>query len=114
MLFRSSGDDFLCGFLAGLQCQGQVLGVDLEAGLGATGDISASLLHWAGLGYWPEPLIDLAVAMVGEQASEAVLALEALCTLGHTSGADMATGLLSGLQWHRSPTCLSSKLATPD
>jgi len=108
-----SGDDFLCGFLAGLRCRGQVLGVDLEAGLGATGDISASLLRWAGLGYWPEPLIDLAVAMVGEQASEAVLALEVLCTLGHTSGADMATGLFSGLQLHRSPTCPSSILATP-
>ncbi len=93
-----SGDDFLCGFLAALRCRGQVLGMDLEAGLWATGDISASLLRWASLGYWPEPLVDLAVALVGEDASEAVLALEALCALGHTSGADMATGFLSGLQ----------------
>ncbi len=93
-----AGDDFLCGFLAALRCRGQALGADLEGGLGATGDISASLIHWAVLGHWPEPLVDLAQALAEDRAPHSVLALEALCTLGHTSGADMATGFLAGLE----------------
>ena len=39
-----------------------------------------------------------AQALAEDRAPHSVLALEALCTLGHTSGADMATGFLAGLE----------------
>jgi len=67
-------------------------------GLEAPGDISASLLRWALLGHWPDPLVDLAEALAEDPVPQSVLALEALCALGHTSGADLATGFLEALE----------------
>ena len=104
-----SGDDFLCGFLAA--ARGCDLG-SLEAGdglvarlndavevnLGRTGSLSAFLLRCGIQNFWPGPLVDLAEALAGERENEALRALDELCLLGHSSGADLATGFLFGLE----------------
>jgi hypothetical protein len=102
-----SGDDFLCGFVAAVRtrclaaAQGsgllEALRAAVEGNLGATGDISASLLRWAILDHWPEPLLDLADAIAVDRHAQALRAVDDLCGLGHASGADMATGFLFGL-----------------
>jgi len=96
-----AGDDFLGGFLAAARARGQAgllaqLGAAVEARLGATGELSAGLLRWMLLDHWPGPLLDLAEALQGPEPP-ALQALEALCRMGHSSGADLATGFLSGL-----------------
>jgi hypothetical protein len=102
-----SGDDFLSGFMAAARArepepprrQGLVRLLDraVAAHLDATGEISASLLRGAIRGHWPVPLADLALALAGERSGEALAALDRLCALGHSSGADLATGFLFGL-----------------
>jgi hypothetical protein len=102
-----SGDDFLCGFLAAAWARrpepdpggGLVAALNraVAASLGATGEISASLLRVAIRGHWPTPLADLARALAGDRSSEALDGLERLCALGGSSGADLATGFLFGL-----------------
>jgi hypothetical protein len=97
-----SGDDFLSGFMAALRTLGSpalasALGQAIETNLAATGEISASLLHCAVEGFWPEPLLDLADALAAENEPAALRALEGLLGLGHSSGADMASGFLFGL-----------------
>jgi len=97
-----SGDDFLSGFMAALRAGGRerlaaALGKAVEKNLGATGDISASLLRCGVEGFWPEPLLDLADAIAAENTPAALRALASLCGLGHSSGADMASGFLFGL-----------------
>lgn len=102
-----SGDDFLCGFIAAVRARCsegtegggllQTLCAAVEANLGATSEISASLLRWMILDHWPDPLLDLADAIAANREPEALRALEDLCRLGHSSGADIATGFLFGL-----------------
>jgi len=97
-----SGDDFLSGFMAALRTRGSpvlasALGKAIETNLAATGEISASLLRCTVEGFWPEPLLDLADALAAENEPEALHALEGLFCLGHSSGADMASGFLFGL-----------------
>jgi hypothetical protein len=102
-----SGDDFLCGFLAAARtrclaaAQGsgllETLCAAVEGNFGATGDISASLLRWAILDHWPEPLLDLADAIAVDRRAQAFRAVDDLCRFGHASGADMASGFLFGL-----------------
>ena len=104
-----AGDDFLCGFMAaasagrpGVADAGDglfaLLADAAEANLGRTGELSAGLIRCAMRGLWPWPLVDLAVALVGDLEREALRALESLCQLGHSSGADLATGFLFGLE----------------
>jgi hypothetical protein len=104
-----AGDDFLCGFMAaanagapGAAEPGEELFAQLrdaaESNLGRTGGLSACLIRCAMRGFWPGPLVDLAVALVGDLEREASGALAALCQLGHSSGADLATGFLFGLE----------------
>ncbi len=96
-----SGDDFLCGFLAAARCAAPLLAATLsaaiEVSIRSTGDISASLLRGALRGHWPVPLADLADALAADHAFDARRALGDLCGLGHSSGADIATGFLYGL-----------------
>lgn len=96
-----AGDDFLCGFLAAARALGTPIADALETAarpaLGRTGAISAFLVRCAFRGLWPAPLVDLGEALTGERAPEALAALETLCGLGHSSGADLATGFLCGL-----------------
>jgi hypothetical protein len=104
-----SGDDFLCGFMLAARARfcGEPLAgrellralcVAVEEDLGSTGEISASLLRSMIQGHWPEPLLDLADAIAADRDSEVLQALEDLCRLGHSSGADIATGFLFGLE----------------
>jgi len=121
-----SGDDFLSGFLAAARasdaaCPSAVartsdafresdaaptsggkalvraLAAAVDANSAATGEISASLLNGAIHGYWPRPLVDLADALAEEDERGASAAVHELCGLGHSSGADIATGFLFGL-----------------
>jgi hypothetical protein len=102
-----AGDDFLCGFLAAARtrclaaAQGsgllETLCAAVEGNLAATGEVSASLLKWAILDHWPEPLLDLADAIAVDRWVEALRAVDDLCRFGHASGADMASGFLFGL-----------------
>ncbi len=103
-----SGDDFLCGFIAAARCSGEqqthegsalvlTLAEAIQEVIRSTGEISASLLRCALGGHWPAPLADLAEALSAEREPEALRALGDLCGLGHSSGADIATGFLYGL-----------------
>lgn len=97
-----AGDDFLGGFLAAVRARGHAgllaeLGAAVEERLGATGDISAGLLRWMLMDHWPGPLLELAGALDGPEPG-ALRALDALCRLGHSSGADLAGGFLFGLE----------------
>jgi hypothetical protein len=71
----------------------------VEQHLGQTGSISAFLIRCALQNLWPAPLVDLAEALAGDHEGEALVALDELCKLGHSSGADIATGFLRGLDW---------------
>ena len=104
-----SGDDFLCGFMAAARGHDPgsteaggglmtLLNDAAEANLGGTGGISAFLLRCTMRNFWPGPLVDLAEALAGEREEEALRALDELCLLGHSSGADIATGFLFGLE----------------
>ncbi len=104
-----TGDDFLCGFMAAVRARFfgepkadrgllRALCSAVEENLGCTGEISASLLRSTILDHWPEPLLDMADAIADGRKPEALQALEDLCRLGHSSGADIATGFLFGLE----------------
>lgn len=104
-----SGDDFLCGFLCGALCAAgghgalhgispaAALGEAMERGIEATGEISASLLRCAARGYFPLDLHRAAEAIATEDEVAAAEAIGRLCGIGHSSGADTATGFLYGL-----------------
>ena len=97
-----SGDDFLCGFLAAARgaCPrlADALQDAAENNLDRTGVISASLVRCA-----IEGSAD-AAGRAGEgpcpggRSGIAGGAGRELCTLGHSSGCDIATGFLFGLQ----------------
>jgi hypothetical protein len=74
------------------------LGEAVQESIPSTGEISASMLRGALRGHWSAPLADLADALAGERQFDALRALGALCGLGHSSGADIATGFLYGLR----------------
>jgi hypothetical protein len=97
-----SGDDFLCGFMAAARaCSPElipVLAAATEAGLHRTSRISGSLIRCAARGFWPAPLVNLAEALAGDRVPDALVALGDLGRLGHSSGADLATGFLFGLE----------------
>ncbi len=102
-----SGDDFLCGFLAGLRASGQegaselrfILAVcaAVEGSLVGTSDTSASFLRCAVLGFAQPAILSLASALANDSPLEAIDSLERIFRQGHSSGADTATGFLYGL-----------------
>ncbi|GEM_PF-412029 len=104
-----SGDDFLCGFLCGTLCaaseQGALggispaaaLGEAIERGIEATGEISASLLRCSARGFFPPDLHRAARAIATGDETAAAAAIGRICGMGHSSGADTATGFLYGL-----------------
>jgi len=105
-----SGDDFLCGFLAAarssrppdnrmlLAAQNVDAAVceSIEEGIASTGDVSATLLRLAIAGFWPGPLAALADGFALGERQTTREALDELCAIGHSSGADIATGFLAG------------------
>ena len=104
-----SGDDFFCGYLAATRaCDSGPIEVGcglslplneaVEANLGRTGSLSAALVRCALRNFWPGPLVDLAEALAGKQEGAALRALDDLLLLGHSSGSDLATGFLFGLE----------------
>lgn len=100
-----SGDDFLCGFLAATRatrCAKQdslrgALSEAVEARLASTNEVSASMLRCAMRGYFPSSLVGTAEAIGSGDGEGAARYLSVVCSLGHSSGADMATGFLYGL-----------------
>ena len=96
-----SGDDFLCGFMAAADCSDHKCAVPVretaEECISATNEISGSLLRCAARGFFPRDLRHAAEAIATEDESGAVQAIRRLCVMGHSSGADMATGFLFGL-----------------
>lgn len=105
-----AGDDFLCGILAALWCASRENDPDrrfvmgwgraLSARLEATTAISATFLECAIAGSFAGAVSTLAEALAGARVTAARAALDRLCTRGHSSGMDTATGLLFGL-WLR-------------
>jgi hypothetical protein len=104
-----SGDDFLCGFLAAARAfrpdpserSGTLLAALNEAvdqNAGRTSQISAFLLRCGTRNFWPSPLLALGEALAQDHGTQARRALSGLCSLGHSSGADIATGFLFGLE----------------
>lgn len=97
-----SGDDVLCGFMAAarIRCPELVpaLAAAAEGNLQRTSRISGFLIRCAARGCWPAPLVDLAEALAGDRVPEALVALGALGRLGHSSGMDLASGFLFGLE----------------
>jgi Protein of unknown function (DUF2877) len=97
-----SGDDLLCGFLAATRCTGRdalqgALSEAIEARLASTNEVSASMLRCAMRGYFPPALVGTAEAIGSGDGEGAARDLSLVCSLGHSSGADMATGFLYGL-----------------
>lgn len=101
-----SGDDVLCGFLLALRHLATEPALAARAaGLGArvaahapgrTTDLSAALLGHAARGDGCAQLADL-ISAVG-RGHGVLPALRGLLTLGHTSGADLAVGVLAGAE----------------
>jgi len=100
-----SGDDFLCGFLLAARCQpqedpcparflGELAPLVLER-LAGTNAISAAFLRCAAEGRPGGGLRGLAQAL--HEGSDPSPALAGLCAFGHSSGMDLATGFLYGL-----------------
>ena len=100
-----SGDDVLCGLLAAFGCAPVGAHGGLAAELGrivlglcsATNDISASYLRYAARGFFHLALRRLAAFIAARDPEGAAEAMLALCSLGHSSGADLACGFLFGL-----------------
>lgn len=111
-----SGDDFLCGFLCAAGCiaaeprgaadspaadprraQAWAIGRAVEDGAAATGAISASFLKCAARGFFPRDLNMAAASIAADDRFAAAASIGSLCDMGHSSGADTATGFLCGL-----------------
>jgi hypothetical protein len=99
-----AGDDFLCGLLAAAtaaDASGALVDKLAEAtvpALARTPELSAFLIRCAIHREWPTPLLDLGKALVGDRTVESTAAVAALCSIGHSSGADLASGFLHGLE----------------
>ncbi|WP_143658185.1 DUF2877 domain-containing protein [Embleya scabrispora] len=101
-----SGDDVLCGFLLALRHldpraagarHAHTLGARVAAHApGRTTDLSAALLGHAARGDGCTQLIDLIGAMGRDTG--VLPCLRRLLTVGHTSGADLALGVLAGAE----------------
>jgi hypothetical protein len=97
-----SGDDALCGALLVLRAAGHPAAAHLATAvigrLGATTSLSASLLREATDGYAVPAVVRLVSAAVAGRAAEREGALADVLAIGHTSGADLAAGVLAALE----------------
>ena len=100
-----SGDDWLCGVLAALQALSLrpfvvALREQLPSYLSKTNDISGRFLEVSAAGHFSRPLRDLFVALEEGNLSATQIAVNKLRGLGHTSGADLLSGILFVLTYH--------------
>ena len=97
-----SGDDALCGVLLVLKAAGHPAAERLAAAvaerLGSTTSLSASLLRQAMDGYAVPAVVRLVSAAVAGRPAERESALADVLAIGHTSGADLAAGVLAALE----------------
>ncbi len=108
-----AGDDFLVGLLVGLDGETprnaarrflrDGLAEALLQGLTRTTDISAHYLRLAVLGHHGEPLLRLRQALISDASESFDDALGQALAIGASSGADLASGLLAGLQAWAAP-----------
>ncbi len=98
------GDDVLCGTLAGLHATGrrglaeQVAVAALDQVASRTPLVSADLLRLAACRHaCAEALAVVRAAAAGQPTGALLRALDRLLAVGHTSGADLTTGLALGL-----------------
>jgi hypothetical protein len=111
-----AGDDALAGLLAGLDAMAgehaarlrfrAALATHVVASSVRTTAIAAHGLRMACAGYHGEPLCRLCDALLDERHRDSVpAALDAMFAIGATSGADMTSGLLAGLDaWSTAPS----------
>lgn len=105
-----SGDDLLCGLTLALPRTGpwaarrSALVAAIDAAAHTTVPLSASFLSDAGRGQARSQVHELVSALT--TGTDVPGAVEAVLTIGHRSGHDLLTGLLSGLSCAR-PTLLS-------
>jgi hypothetical protein len=103
-----SGDDIVAGILASLMWQARLGAVPddfvqrlVQAGRnaapGRTNDISVRLLWHAGNGLLYAPAMELGAALLGGYVTSLAASARRLLSIGHSSGADMVTGLLAGI-----------------
>jgi len=108
-----AGDDFLVGFAGatvcvegragdrrgteGIPCPPRLLADGLLEGAKFTTELSATQLRLASRGIFSAYLGALAEGIASEDSPKTIACLRRLCTIGHSSGADTATGFLYGL-----------------
>jgi hypothetical protein len=103
-----SGDDIAAGILASLVWQARLGAIPsqftqalvhavCQAAHGKTNDISIRLLWHAGGGVLYAPAMELGEAVLGGYVVSTAPRVPRLLSIGHSSGADMATGLLAGI-----------------
>ena len=103
-----SGDDIAAGILASLVWQAgldvipahfaqHIVDAIRRAAPGRTNDISTRLLWHAGEGLLYEPAMELGAATLGGYVVPIAVYTRRLLSIGHSSGADMAVGLLAGI-----------------
>jgi hypothetical protein len=100
-----SGDDFVAGLLLGLRILEVAAGEDLAEIIAAIrraargGNLMAnSLVDLAAAGRAPEPMHKLAGALLEGEDAAVDAAVHRIVAVGHTSGADYATGLVMALR----------------
>ena len=100
-----SGDDVVAGILAVLAWtqatdlkRGELVSVTQAFADQHTNRISARLLRHAGAGNIYAPALALGAALLAGDPAAVVAPARQLFTLGHTSGVDLAVGLLAGLR----------------
>jgi hypothetical protein len=104
-----SGDDIAMGLLASLAWQARLGGVSdklvrslaeavREVAAIRTNRISARLLHYAGEGMLYAPAMELGEVLLAGETSMLDNTARRLCSIGNTTGVDVATGLLAGIR----------------
>ncbi|PHI29397.1 DUF2877 domain-containing protein [Budvicia aquatica] len=100
-----AGDDFLVGLCAVLAmpgnpargCLSQLYQAISQCG-SQTNPISYMAISKAAQGLVRESIVDLLVAMVGGNKNHLIAKIDAVLKIGSTSGTDIATGMLAGLE----------------
>ncbi|MDQ5823094.1 MAG: DUF2877 domain-containing protein [Chloroflexota bacterium] len=103
-----SGDDIVAAILATLVWQASLGTIPADfaryqveaiqnAAPGRTNDISVRLLWHAGDGLLYAPAVELGAALLAGDANSVAGPARRLLSIGHSSGADLATGLLAGV-----------------